>query len=237
MMPLFFADAGAQSAQTPLVVIVSEEESAGSSDLAVGAARTEIEPLQTSGHRPSASAARVGQGWFGDGGWGAVSASSAQNASIAEYGVPGRSTTTSDFERELLANFSAVERSLSDEAILDGFAHPGEDKLKSVLAAGESGRAMVQSAFVRHYGARPDLSAALLTCLGRCASGVREVELTEVLVLAGMGHRSAEVREAAITVVDRLRTPVLLGALHAHREEVGWLQRYVSKILSEADGR
>ena len=75
-------------------------------------------------------------------------------------------------------------------------------------------------------------AAGLLQCIGRIKSNALN-DIVSGLVSQGLAHSSAQVREAAISVVEQIGDTDLTSLLRSHSDPVPWLNRYAEQVLRD----
>jgi hypothetical protein len=138
---------------------------------------------------------------------------------------------TEDFRNQF---YFQVLSELELEPVEDGIPHPVERIMQDILTkSSQVGRDWVKGSFQQLVEEKKDSAAAgLLQCIGRIKCKALGGIISD-LVVQGLAHSNAEVREAAISVVEQLEDKAFVSILSKHEDSVSWLGRYAKQVLSE----
>lgn len=138
---------------------------------------------------------------------------------------------TADFKEHF---FFQMLSELELEPVEDGVSHAVERLMQDVLTkSAQLGLQWIKASFHRLIEEEKDSAAAgLLQCIGRIKSQALD-SINSELVTRAIGHENAEIREAAISVVEQSEDKNLLAILSEHNDPVPWLARYTKQVLSD----
>lgn len=120
--------------------------------------------------------------------------------------------------------------SIEEEPVEDGYDHPAEE----ILAIALSTRSDEVLEWFRSFMStshKSSLVASVLTCLGRVKEDTCPNWGYE-LAANGLKHRSAEVRDAAVQLLELWEGDQALIILTKHEESVDWLDDYIKGVIS-----
>lgn len=124
---------------------------------------------------------------------------------------------------------------LEQEPVEDGMKHPVEEVLAEAFRLTDQAPGWVHRVFVDLLD-NPALAAGLLRCLGRIGYGAVGPGGAGMVII-GLGHKSAAVREAAIVAIEHWARPELTSLLDSHRDPVQWLADYVRQVVRDLSDR
>ena len=138
---------------------------------------------------------------------------------------------TQDFRDQF---YSQLSYELELEPVEDGISHAIERVMQELLTKSSLiGGDWIKASFQRLIEENKEAAAAgLLQCIGRIKAGALK-EIIGGLVSQGLSHSSAQVREAAITVVEQIGDRDLTSLLRRHSDSVPWLNLYAEQVLRD----
>ena len=138
---------------------------------------------------------------------------------------------TEDFRDQF---YSQVSYELALEPVEDGISHAIERVMQELLRkSSRVGSDWINTSFQRLIEEKKEAAAAgLLQCIGRIKSNALN-DIVSGLVSQGLAHSSAQVREAAISVVEQIGDTDLTSLLRSHSDPVPWLNRYAEQVLRD----
>ncbi len=139
--------------------------------------------------------------------------------------------STQDFRDQF---YSQVSYELALEPVEDGISHAIERVMQELLRkSSRVGSDWINTSFQRLIEEKKEAAAAgLLQCIGRIKSNALN-DIVSGLVSQGLAHSSAQVREAAISVVEQIGDTDLTSLLRSHSDPVPWLNRYAEQVLRD----
>ena len=139
--------------------------------------------------------------------------------------------STQDFRDQFYYQLSCE---LELEPVEDGISHAIERVMLELLTrSSRIGSDWISTSFQRLLEERKEAAAAgLLQCIGRIKSEALR-DIVGSLVSQGLAHSSAQVREAAITVVEQIGDRDLTSLLRRHSDSVPWLNLYAERVLRD----
>lgn len=120
------------------------------------------------------------------------------------------------------------------EPVEDGISHPVERVMQELLTnSSRIGSDWIKTSFQRLVEEKKEVAAAgLLQCIGRIKSEALN-DIVGGLVSQGLAHGSAQVREAAISIVEQIADTDLTSLLSRHSDSVPWLNLYAERVLKD----
>jgi hypothetical protein len=129
---------------------------------------------------------------------------------------------------------SALLSSFEQEPIEDGSPHVAEQLIGEALRRYKTlGSAWVQTAYLRNIK-RPVFAASILRCIGRLSRNLT-APWDIAIVVSGLWHPDAPVREAAVRVLEVWggRDALEILEVAGEKEVVPWLKNYMRQLLTE----
>lgn len=135
--------------------------------------------------------------------------------------------TEKEAEKKLFALFES-------EPFEDGYSHPAEQLIEDLCRKYKMKTGILLQGIYLKNLKRPAFAASLLRCLGRLKHE-RVAPWGMVLVIAGLAHAEAEVREAAVRVLETWGGGEALGVLriYSEMETIPWLKRYIEQVIKD----
>lgn len=130
-----------------------------------------------------------------------------------------------ELENRLLAAFDA-------DPIEDGFTHGAEDILRAALVATKPECILWWIRKISTDRCAPAFLSSVLRCLGRIQRP-GEPRWRAEIVACSINHIDAEVRDAAVQLIEHWGDEQLIHILQRHEDPEPWIARYAHQVLKD----